>query len=98
MLHRQAPDDPEVAALLALMLLTEARRPARISIDGALVPLAQQDRSRWDRTLISEGLRLLNATLVDGRIGEYQLLAALRPCRLAGLHDEAASPAETRWA
>jgi RNA polymerase sigma factor (sigma-70 family) len=93
MLHRQVPDDPEVAGLLALMLLTEARRPARTSIDGALVPLAQQDRSRWDRGLISEGLHLLNATLAAGRIGEYQLLASV-----AALHDEAASYAETRWA
>jgi RNA polymerase sigma factor (sigma-70 family) len=79
MLHRQVPDDPEVAGLLALMLLTEARR--------------QQDRSRWDRGLISEGLHLLNATLAAGRIGEYQLLASV-----AALHDEAASYAETRWA
>jgi RNA polymerase sigma factor (sigma-70 family) len=92
MLHGQAPDDPEVAGLLALMLLTEARRPARTSADGALVPLAQQDRSLWDRTLISEGLRLLNETLAAGRIGEYQLLASI-----AALHDEAPSHAATRW-
>jgi len=93
MLHSQVPTDPEVAGLLALMLLTEARRPARTSSDGALVPLAQQDRSRWDRALISEGLQLLNATLAAGRIGNYQLLAAI-----AALHDEAASYAATRWA
>jgi len=93
MLHRQAPDEPEVAGLLALMLLTEARRPSRTSVDGALVPLAQQDRSRWDRALISEGLRLLNATLAAGLIGEYQLLASI-----AALHDEAESHAATRWA
>jgi RNA polymerase sigma factor (sigma-70 family) len=93
MLRRQAPDDTEVAGLLALMLLTEARLPARTSADGALVPLAQQDRARWDRALISEGLRLLNATLAAGRIGEYQLLASI-----AALHDEAASHAVTRWA
>jgi RNA polymerase sigma factor (sigma-70 family) len=79
--------------LLALMLLTEARRPARTSVDGALVPLARQDRSRWDRALISEGLQLLNATLAAGRIGEYQLVASV-----AALHDEAASYASTRWA
>ena len=60
------PDDPEVAGLLALMLLTEARRPARTSADGALVPLAEQDRSLWDRALIGEGLQLLNATLRRG--------------------------------
>jgi RNA polymerase sigma factor (sigma-70 family) len=93
MLQRQAPDDPEVSGLLALMLLTEARRPARTSADGALVPLAQQDRSLWDRALISEGLQLLNATLAVGRIGEYQLLASI-----GALHDEAASHASTRWA
>jgi RNA polymerase sigma factor (sigma-70 family) len=92
MLHGQAPDDPEVAGLFAMMLLTEARRPARTSAAGALVPLAQQDRSLWDRALISEGLQLLNATLATGRIGEYQLLASI-----AALHDEAASYASTRW-
>ena len=92
MLHGQAPDDPEVAGLLALMLLTEARRPARASAAGALVPLARQDRSLWDRALISEGLQLLNAALAAGRIGEYQLVASI-----AALHDEAASHASTRW-
>jgi RNA polymerase sigma factor (sigma-70 family) len=85
--------DPETAGLLALMLLTEARRPARTSLDGALVPLAQQDRSRWDSRLISEGLDLLNATLAAGRVGEYQLLASI-----AALHDEATSHTTTRWA
>ena len=92
MLHGQAPANPEDAGLLALMLLSEARRPARTSADGALVPLTQQDRSLWDRALISEGLQLLNATLAAGRIGEYQLLASI-----AALHDEAASHASTRW-
>jgi predicted RNA polymerase sigma factor len=93
MLHRQAPEEPEVAGLLALLLLTEARRPARTSSDGALVPLAQQDRAAWDRALIAEGLGLLNATLETRRVGEYQLLASI-----AALHDEAASYASTRWA
>jgi predicted RNA polymerase sigma factor len=93
MLHGHAPDHPEVGGLLALMLLTEARRPARTSASGALVPLAQQARSRWDRTLISEGLHLLNASLAARRVGEYQLLASI-----AALHDEAASHASTRWA
>jgi RNA polymerase sigma factor (sigma-70 family) len=93
MLHGQAPSDPEVAGLLALMLLTEARRPARTTAAGALVPLAQQDRSHWDHALIAEGVRLLNATLAAGRIGEYQLLASV-----AALHDEAASHTSTRWA
>ncbi len=92
MLQGQALDDPEVGGLLALMLLTEARRPARASADGALVPLTQQDRSLWDRALISEGLQLLNATLASRRIGEYQLLASI-----AALHDEATSYASTRW-
>jgi RNA polymerase sigma factor (sigma-70 family) len=92
MLHSQAPGDSEVAGLLALMLLTEARRPARASAEGALVPLAQQERALWDRALISEGLQLLNATLAAGRIGEYQLVASI-----AALH-EAVSYASTRWA
>ncbi len=93
MLHGQVPNNPEVAGLHALMLLTEARRPARTSTDGALVPLAQQDRSLWDPALISEGLQLLNTALAAGRIGEYQLLASI-----AALHDEAASHTSTRWA
>ena len=93
MLHTQLPDEPEVAGLLALMLLTDARRAARTSADGALVPLAEQDRSRWDRVLVAEGMQLLNATLATGRIGEYQLLASI-----AALHDEAPSHRATRWA
>lgn len=92
MLLAQAPQDPEVAGLLALMLLTEARRGARTTADGALVPLADQDRSRWDRSLIDEGLQLLNTSLAGGRIGEYQLLASI-----AAFHDEAASYPSTRW-
>ncbi|HEY2506484.1 MAG TPA: DUF6596 domain-containing protein [Streptosporangiaceae bacterium] len=93
MLHGQVRGDPEAAGLLALMLLTEARRPARTNSSGALIPLAEQDRSQWDHGLITEGLQLLNDTLAVGRIGEYQLLAAI-----AALHDEAASHASTRWA
>lgn len=92
MLQAQVQDDPEVAGLLALLLLTEARRPARSFADGALVPLPQQDRSLWDRALIAEGLQLLNATLAGRRVGEYQLLASV-----AALHDEAASYTSTRW-
>jgi RNA polymerase sigma factor (sigma-70 family) len=91
-LHAQLPQEPEVAGLLALMLLTDARRPARTTLDGALVPLAEQDRSRWDRSLVAEGMTLLNATLAAGRLGEYQLLASV-----AALHDEAPSYADTRW-
>ena len=93
MLHTRAGQDPEVSGLLALMLLTEARRPGRAAADGSLVPLAEQDRSSWDRALIGEGVQLLNATLAAGRIGEYQLLASI-----AALHDEAGSHATTRWA
>ena len=93
MLHAQVPDESEVAGLLAMMLLTEARRPARTSPGGALVPLAQQDRTRWNQALIGEGLALLNQTLARGRIGEYQLLASV-----AALHDEAPSHVATRWA
>lgn len=92
MLHGQAPHDPEVAGLLAMMLLTEARRAGRTSPGGALVPLALQDRTRWDRSLIHEGMQLLNATLAAGRIGEYQLLASI-----AAFHDEAPSHVATRW-
>nr|WP_269203921.1 sigma-70 family RNA polymerase sigma factor [Motilibacter peucedani] len=92
MLQAAFPDEPEVAGLLALMLLTDARRPARTAPDGALVPLAEQDRSLWDRRLVAEGMVLLNRTLATGRIGEYQLLASV-----AALHDEAPSAEETRW-
>lgn len=92
MLHAQLPAEPEVAGLLALLVLTDARRAARVDADGSLVPLAEQDRSRWDHGLIAEGLSLLNRTLAAGRQGEYQLLAAV-----AALHDEAASYAHTRW-
>ena len=93
LLHARLPAEPEVAGLLALMLLTEARRPARTAADGSLVALAAQDRTRWDPTLIGAGLALLNSTLAFGRIGEYQLLAAI-----AALHDEAPSSGSTRWA
>jgi predicted RNA polymerase sigma factor len=86
------PDDGEVAGLLALMLLTEARRPARVTADGSLVPLAEQDRSRWDRRAISEGVALVTAALADTPVGPYQLQAAI-----AALHDEAASTDTTDW-
>ncbi len=92
MLHRAVPDDPEVSGLLALMLLTEARRPARLSASGALVPLAEQDREQWDRALIGEGLGILNAAIAGQRIGQYQLLASI-----AAFHDEAPSHSTTRW-
>jgi len=71
------PDDPEVAGLLALMLLTDARRPARTDTDGAIVPLAHQDRTLWDRDLICEGTALIDEALAKGAAGEYQLQAAI---------------------
>jgi RNA polymerase sigma factor (sigma-70 family) len=90
--HRLLPGDGEVAGLLALMLLTEARRPARTRPDGSLVPLAEQDRSRWSRGLIDEGLALVNGALAHGPLGPYQLQAAI-----AALHAEAATAEETDW-
>jgi RNA polymerase sigma factor (sigma-70 family) len=92
-LHRLLPDDGEVAGLLALMLLTEARRPARTGPDGSLVPLAEQDRERWDRGLIAEGVALISDSLSRTRLGPYQLQAAI-----AAVHDEAPSVDETDWA
>ena len=93
MLHELLPDDPEAAGLLALMLLTDARRPARTTATGQLVPLAEQDRTLWDRSLITEGVALLTAALKRRAVGEYQVQAAI-----AGLHDQAPSHAETQWA
>ena len=91
-LHAGLPDDPEVAGLLALMLLTDARRPARTGPDGELVPLAQQDRALWDQALIAEGVALISAALPRGAVGDYQLQAAI-----AAVHDEAATAKETDW-
>jgi RNA polymerase sigma factor (sigma-70 family) len=93
LLHGQLPDDAEVAGLLALMLLTDARRPARTTATGQLVPLAEQDRMLWDRSRITEGMVLLTAALRRRQVGEYQLLASI-----AGLHDQAPSHAQTQWA
>jgi RNA polymerase sigma factor (sigma-70 family) len=90
--HRLLPDDGEVAGLLALMLLTEARRAARTSPDGGMVPIDEQDRSRWDRALVAEGVELVTAALSSSRLGPYQLQAAI-----AAVHDEAPSAAETDW-
>ncbi|MFK0225955.1 RNA polymerase sigma factor [Streptomyces sp. NPDC090303] len=92
MLHRLVPDDPETAGLLALMLLTDARRPARTGPGGELVPLAEQDRGSWDGTLIAEGVELISRTLPRGRVGPYQLQAAI-----AAVHDEAPSARDTDW-
>ncbi len=92
-IHAAAGEDPEIAGLLALMLLTDARRPARSGADGELIPLAEQDRTRWDRSLIVEGLGLITKALRQGHVGEYQLQAAI-----AALHDQAARHADTDWA
>jgi predicted RNA polymerase sigma factor len=91
-LHRLLPEEPEVAGLLALMLLTDARSAARTTVDGALVPLAEQDRSRWDGALIDEGVALVTGALRQGRIGQYQVQAAI-----AAVHDEAPTAADTDW-
>ncbi|MEU5941127.1 RNA polymerase sigma factor [Micromonospora sp. NPDC047548] len=86
------PDEPEALGLLALMLLTEARRPARVTADGALVPLAAQDRTRWDRTLVAEGQALVRRCLRRNRPGPYQLQAAIN-----AVHGDAPSAADTDW-
>ena len=91
-LHERLPEDGEVAGLLALMLLTDARRPARTRPDGALVPLAEQDRNLWDAGAIAEGVGLITETLAVAPLGPYQLQAAI-----AALHDEAASAENTDW-
>ncbi|WP_433228277.1 RNA polymerase sigma factor [Micromonospora sp. CA-248260] len=85
-------DHPEVAGLLALMLLHHARRAARTTPDGSLVPLAAQDRSRWDTALIAEGVRILQAALARDRLGEFQAQAAI-----AALHADARTAGETDW-
>jgi RNA polymerase sigma factor (sigma-70 family) len=90
--HRLRPDEPEVAGLLALMLLTDARREARMGPHGQLVPLDKQDRGRWDRAAIAEGVELVSRTLRLGSVGPYQLQAAI-----AAVHDEAARAEETDW-
>ena len=91
-IRRLLPRDGEVAGLLALMLLTDARRQARTGPDGELVPLAEQDRSLWDRAAIAEGVSLVTAALSSGSVGAYQLQAAI-----AALHDEASSSSDTDW-
>jgi RNA polymerase sigma factor (sigma-70 family) len=91
-LHRLLPEDGEVAGLLALMLLTDARRPARTRPDGSLVPLAEQDRSRWDAGAIAEGVAVVTGTLARAPLGPYQLQAAI-----AAVHDEAPRAEDTDW-
>jgi len=92
MLRRLVPNDAEVAGLLALMVLTDARRAARTGPEGELIPLDEQDRARWDRAAIDEGVALLTATLPRGSVGPYQLQAAI-----AAVHDEATSTETTDW-
>jgi RNA polymerase sigma factor (sigma-70 family) len=92
LVHELLPEDGEVAGLLALMLLTDARRPARTRPDGSLVPLEEQDRSRWDQDAIREGVALITDALARAPIGPYQLQAAI-----AAVHDEAATAEDTDW-
>ena len=86
------PEEPEVGGLLALMLLTDARRLARTDAAGELVPLDEQDRSRWDAAAIAEGHRVLNEAVAEGAVGPYQLQAAI-----AAAHDRARRPEDTDW-
>jgi len=86
------PDTAEAEGLLALMLLHDARRPARTAADGTLVPLEEQDRARWDRAVIDEGTLVLDRAVARGRAGPYQLQAAI-----AALHARAARPEDTDW-
>jgi len=91
-LHRLLPADAEVTGLLALMLLTDARRAARTGPDGSLIPLGEQDRSLWDPARIAEGVALVSAVLPAGQVGPYQVQAAI-----AAVHDEAESVGTTDW-
>jgi RNA polymerase sigma factor (sigma-70 family) len=92
MLRRLLPDVAEVTSLLALMLLTDARRAARTGASGELIPLDEQDRSAWDRAMIAEGVQLLDAAIATGERGPYAIHAAI-----AALHDEAPSTDATDW-
>lgn len=91
-LHKRRPDDGELAGLLALMLLTDARRPARTDPHGALIPLAEQDRDKWDATAITEGAELVRKALETAQIGPYQLQAAI-----AAVHADAKTADDTDW-
>jgi len=91
-LHERLPSADEVSGLLALMLLTDARRAARVAGDGSLVPLGEQDRSKWDAALVEEGTRLVERVLPSGPVGQYQIEAAI-----AAVHAEAPSAAATDW-
>ncbi len=93
LVHAELPDDAEVSGLLALMVLTDARRAARTSSDGSIVPLAEQDRASWDRRAIEEGVELITRTLSAASLGPYQVQAAI-----AAVHDEAERAEDTDWA
>ena len=92
MLLRMLPDDGEVTGLLALMLLIDARRPARINAAGELITLREQDRTKWDHGLIAEGVALINRAVGKGAVGEYQIQAAI-----AAVHDQALRADDTDW-
>jgi predicted RNA polymerase sigma factor len=92
MAHDELPDDPEIAGLLALMLLIDARRPARTTVNGDVITLADQDRTLWDRQRIARGTALLNGAIAQGRVGEYQLHASI-----AAIHDRAPRAEDTDW-
>jgi len=92
LLHAMLPADNEVTGLLALMLLTDARRAARTGPHGELIPLDEQDRTRWDSSLIAEGVALISSALPRGEVGAYQLQAAI-----AAVHDEATRVEDTDW-
>ena len=92
MLLRMLPDDGEVTGLLALMLLIDARRPARINAAGELITLTEQDRTKWDHGLIAEGVALINRAVGKGAVGEYQIQAAI-----AAVHDQAPRADDTDW-
>jgi RNA polymerase sigma factor (sigma-70 family) len=93
MVRRLLPDDGEVAGLLALMLLTDARRPARTGPDGSMIPMAEQDRDRWDRAAIAEGVVVITDAMSRTLLGPYQIQAAI-----AAVHGEAARAEDTDWA
>jgi RNA polymerase sigma factor (sigma-70 family) len=92
MVHRLLPDEGEVIGLLALMLLIDARRPARANAAGELIPLAEQDRTLWDQALMAEGTALLNGAIGKEAVGEYQIQAAI-----AAVHDRARRAGDTDW-
>jgi predicted RNA polymerase sigma factor len=91
-MHAMLPEHSEVTGLLALMLLNDARRPARTGAHGELIPLAEQDRTRWNRPAIAEGVRLAATAMSGGVVGEYRLQAAI-----AALHDGAERAEDTDW-